>query len=55
MGWFAQIFSIRVPLAIYRVSEISIRLGLNSGEVGSNNILTYVMIASAKVRRNEWC
>lgn len=33
---------------------ISIRLGLNFNQTRTNNVMTYVLVLSAKIRRNEW-
>ena len=43
----------KTPLTIYRVHGISKKLGLNFDQGGINNVMTHVLVLSAKVRRNE--
>ena len=38
----------RTPSAIYRISLISIMLGLNFGRVGTNSAMTHVVVLSIK-------
>ena len=46
-------FRYRDAINNLHATRILIRLGLNFNQVGTNNVMTHVMVLSAKVKRNE--